>query len=162
MKYLFVLLFFVFFLSVTSAQNWKELNQAPIGLKYDVPKGWFIGGYMHGKTCDCYGATINSSKDQTINMVIFTDTIPLDRLQKQVVWDYNFAAFSGRTETVQTDFFTFEKTMSTWVEDKRATVFRFSMSTNGAQYVIYFWGYLEDVTKNATNIETILKSIQGI
>jgi hypothetical protein len=149
-------------MSVTSAQNWKELNQAPIGLKYNIPQGWYVGGYIHGKACDCYGATINSSKDQTINMVIFTDTIALDSLKKQNVWDYSFAPFTLNTEEVQTDFFTFEKSMSTWVEDKEAIVFRFSMSHNEIQYLIYFWGYLEDVTRNTNTIEIILKSIQGI
>jgi hypothetical protein len=149
-------------MSVTSAQNWKELTQAPIGLKYKIPQGWYVSGYIHGKACDCNGATINSSKDQTINMVILTDSVALDSLQKQSVWDYTFAPLSGKTELLQTDFFTFEKAMSTWVEDKRAVVFRFSMSHNEAQYLIYFWGYLEDITKNAQNIETILQSIQGI
>ncbi|MFT5647762.1 MAG: hypothetical protein ACI976_002456 [Aureispira sp.] len=162
MKYLFVFLFFVLFMSVTSAQNWRELIQAPIGLKYDVPQGWYVGGYMHGKTCDCNGATINSSKDQTINMVIFKDTIALDSLKKQIVWDYSFAPFTLNTERFQTDFFTFKKSISTWNEDRRAIVFRFSMSHNGSQYLIYFWGYLEDLTRNAKNIEIILKSIQGI
>lgn len=162
MKYLFVLLFFVLMMSATSAQNWKELTQAPIGLKYDIPQGWYVSGYMHGTACDCYGAVINSSKDQTINMVILTDTTSLDVLKKQSVWDYTYAPFSGYAETVQTDFFTYEKAMSTWTEDKKAIVFRFSMSHNESHYLIYFWGYLEGITKNAKNIETILQSIQGI
>lgn len=162
MKYLFVLLFFVLLLPIASTQNWKELTQAPLGLKYNIPQGWYVSGYIHGKSCDCYGATINSSKDQTINMVILTDTTSSDDLKKQSVWDYTFAPSSGYTEKLQTDFFTFEKTMSTWTEDKKAIVFRFSMSHNEAQYLIYFWGYLEDINKNAENIESILQSIQGI
>lgn len=162
MKYLFVLLFFVLSMSIISAQNWKELTQAPIGLKYNIPQGWYVSGYIHGKACDCYGATINSSKDQTINMVILTDTTSFDILKKQSVWDYTFAPSSGYTEELKTEFFTFEKAMSTWVEDKKAIVFRFSMSHNGAKYLIYFWGYLDDINKNAKSIEAILQSIQGI
>jgi hypothetical protein len=149
-------------MSATSAQNWKELNQAPIGLKYNIPQGWFVSGYIYGKSCNCNSATINLSKDQTINMAIFTDTIDLDSLKRQKVWDYSFAPFTLDTEELQTDYFTFERAMSTWVEDKKATVLRFSMSYKESQYLIYFWGDLKDITKNAKVIELILKSIQGI
>lgn len=162
MKYLFVLLFLGFLMSAASAQNWKELNQASIQLKYNVPQGWYVGGYIYGKACNCTGATINSSKDQTISMVIFTDTTDLDMLKKQKVWGYSFAPSSLSAENLQTDFLTFEKSMSTWREDTGSTVLRFSTSYNQSQYLVYFWGNLQDITQNADTIETILKSIQGI
>jgi hypothetical protein len=163
MKYLFVLLFFVLSISATSAQNWKELNQAPIKLKYNIPQGWYVGGYVNGKACNCSGGTLNASKDQTINMAIFSsNTEDLDSLKKQKVWGHSFAASSLCIEHLQTNFLTFEKAMSTWNEDKTSTVLRFSTSYNQSQYLVYFWGDLQDITKNASTIETILQSIQGI
>jgi len=162
MKYLFALLFFVLLMSVTSAQNWKELNQAPIRLKYNIPQGWYVGGYIHGKACNCNGATLNASKDQTVNMVILTDTTDLDTLKKQKVWGYSFAPSSVYNEKLQTEFLTFEKAMSTWIEDTESAVLRFSTSHNESQYLVYFWGNLQDITRNANTIENILNSIQGI
>lgn len=163
MKYLFVLLFFVVLVSVTSAQNWKELSQAPIKLKYNLPQGWYVGGYIHGKACNCSGATINLSKDQTINMVIYSsETEDIDSLQKQKVWGYSFAPYSVHTEKLETEFLTFDKAMSTWNEDKNATVLRFSTSYGTSQYLVYFWGSLQDITNHANTIENILNSIQAI
>ncbi|WMX14060.1 MULTISPECIES: hypothetical protein [unclassified Aureispira] len=163
MKYLFALLFFVLLMSVSSAQNWKELNQAPIKLKYSIPQGWYVGGYMSGKACNCSGATINASKDQTISMVIFSsDKEDTNDLKTQKVWGYSFAPTSTELEVLKTEFLVFEKAMSTWNEDKESTVLRFSTSFNNVQYLVYFWGDFQDITKNARTIETILKSIQGI
>lgn len=163
MKYLFVLLFFVVLMSVTSAQNWKELSQASIKLKYDVPQGWYVGGYIHGKACNCSGATINSSKDQTINMVIYaSDTEDLDSLKKQEVWGYSFAPYSAHSEKLETNYLTFDKAISTWNEDKNSTVLRFSSSHGNFQYLVYFWGSFQDITNNAPIIEDILNSIQAI
>lgn len=161
MKYLFVLLFFVLELSILNAQHWKELSQASMKLKYEIPQGWYVGGFISGDACNCTGATINASKDQRIKMVIFSsDHTDIDSLKDQKIWGYSFAPSSMNPEILKTDFFNYEKALSTWNEDTKATVLRFATSSEDFQYLVYFWGNLEDVSNNATVIEHILHSIQ--
>jgi len=146
------------------AQHWKELYQAPIHLKYLIPSGWYVGGYMSEKTCHCPGATINSAKDQSLNMVIFlskTNEVGLDSLKKQNVWGYNFANPTAEVERIKTEHLQFEKAQSTWIEDKNTMVLRFITEHNGTSYIIYFWTDFKDVDKNGVIIEDILKSIRG-
>lgn len=163
MKYLFILLFFVFWTSIVNAQHWKELIQESINLKYELPQGWYVRGYVSNKDCYCTGATINASKDQQINMVIFsTNKETIDSLKQQKVWGYSFATPSASSEIVHTNFLDFEKTVSTWQEDPQAAVLRFAATSVNFRYLIYFWGDLEDITKNSSIIEHILQSIQEL
>lgn len=164
MQYLFLLFFLILGQSPIIGQHWKELYQAPIHLKYLIPSGWYVGGYMSGKSCHCPGATLNSAKDQSLNMVIFLsnpDEVTLDSLKKQNVWGYNFAPPSADPEQVQTEYLKFEKSQSTWKEDKNAVVLRFITEHKGTSYLIYFWTDSKDVERNKVVIEDILKSIRG-
>lgn len=163
MKYLFVLLFFVFEPSILNAQHWKELSQATMQLKYEIPQGWYVGGFISGKACNCTGATVNASKDQKINMVIFSsNTVNLDSLKRQKIWGYSFAPPSMVSESLKTNFFDFQKDLSTWNEDDEATVLRFATSRNNFQYLVYFWGSFQEVTNHAQTIEQILNSIEQL
>lgn len=163
MNYLFVLLFFVFGTSTTNAQDWKELSQSSLNLKYQLPHEWYVGGYALDKNCNYTGTTLNASKNQGINMVIFSSKqISIDSLKNKQVWGYNFAPSLAKPEIIKTSFLSFEKALSTWVEDKETTVFRFASSSSDSNYLIYFWGKLEDITKNSSIIEHILESIQTL
>lgn len=163
MKYLFVLLFFVLGAFAAEAQQWKELKQAPIKLKYQIPQGWYVGGLMQGRACNCTGATINTAQDRSINMVIFSSNeVDLDSLKKQKIWGYSFAPPSANAEKLDTEFFKFEKALSTWNEDNESTVLRFAASTDDFRYLVYFWGNLSDISNNSNIIETILKSLRNI
>jgi len=163
MKYLFVLLFFVLGSYSINAQHWKELKQAPLKIKYQIPTGWYVGGYTSGKSCNCSGATINTADDRSLNMVIFSsDKEDLEALKKQPIWGYNFAPPSSDAEMLKTEYFAFEKALSTWQEDGQSTVLRFATSTTELKYLVYFWGSFNDVTKHAATIEHILKSIQQL
>ncbi len=163
MKYLFALLFFVFWSFCLNAQNWKELSQAPINLKYKIPKGWYVGGFTHGKACICTGGTINTAKDRSINMVIFSSNeghVDMDSLKNQKIWGYSFAPPAVEGEALKTNNFEFEKTLSTWNEDKQSTVLRFATSREEFTYLVYFWGAFNDITDNSELIEFILNSIE--
>lgn len=163
MKYLFVLLFSVLCSYSIYAQQWKELKQAPLKLKYQIPSGWYVGGYTSGKACNCSGATINTADDRSLNMVIFSSNdVNLDSLKKQAIWGYNFAPPSSDTEMLETDYFNFEKALSTWQEDDKSAVLRFATSSTEFKYLVYFWGSFNDIAKHAKTIEHILKSIQQL
>lgn len=163
MKYLFVLLFLILGILTINAQHWNELSQESIHLKYEVPQGWYVGGFKSGKACQCTGAYLNYAQDQSLTMVIFfSDKESVDSLQNQKVWGYNFVPPSLEGEKFITENFEFNKSISTWKEDNKATVLRFSVSNNHLNYLIYFWGSLNDISKHEKLIEHVLNSIQPI
>ena len=96
-------------------------------------------------------------------MVIFSSNeVDFDSLKNQKIWGYSFQPPSTDGEMVQTDYFEFEKALSTWKEDGQSTVLRFSTSQDDFKYLVYFWGTFTDITQNSNIIESILKSIQGM
>jgi len=165
MKHLFALLFLLVWSLTSNGQHWKELRQPPINLKYKIPQNWYVGGFTQGKACVCTGGAINTANDRSLNMVIFSsnlEEIHIDSLKNQKIWGYSFAPTSMEVETLKTNHFEFKKALSTWNEDKDSAVLRFTASSNGFIYVVYFWGELNDVTKKAETIESILESLQVI
>lgn len=162
-RYLFVFLFLILGILAINAQHWNELSQESIHLKYEVPQGWYLGGYKSDKTCQCTGAYLNSSCDQSLTMLIFfSDKESIDSLEQQKVWGYNFSPSISETKKIYTDNFEFDKTISTWKEDKEITVWRFTTSYNNFSYLIYFWGDLASISKNEPLIDHILNSIQSL
>lgn len=163
MKYLFVFLFLILGILSINAQHWNEISQESIHLKYDVPQGWYVGGVKSGKACQCTGASLNSAQDQSLNMVVFfSDKESIDSLQNQKVWGYSFVPPSMDSEKLPTTNFNFEKSISTWEEDKNIAVLRFATTHNNFNYVVYFWGSLNSISINTNIIEHILTSIQPL
>jgi len=155
---LFILIFAL--LSASQAQQWKRLNQSPLGLSYEVPRNWFVGGILDEKQCNCESGTLNSSmKDQT-NMVIFaSNTLSLEEMKLQDLESYHFVEVEA-AERIKTEFFEFEKHVSRWKEDETLQVIRLTTTLENRQYLIYFWGEPAALLAQKENLERIIYSIR--
>lgn len=161
MKQLLLLLFLFIGSLHSHAQSWNKLQQKALGLQYQLPQGWYVGGYKQGKTCNCSGATINSSTDNNLSMVIFRGSDQgIQQLKALPVWGYNFVAGSQQPNAISTEYLSFEQEASTWKEASDLMVLRFSTQTQQGAYVIYFWGSLDKVTTSKSVIEQILNSME--
>ena len=96
-------------------------------------------------------------------MVVFSSNeVDIANLKDQKIWGYSFAPPSSNSEEIKTEYFNFEKSLSTWNEEKESAVLRFSTSNEEFRYLIYFWGDFDDLTNNATIIEKILNSLRNL
>ncbi len=155
---IFVLIFVL--LPALQAQQWKRLSQSPLGLSYEVPRNWFVGGILDEKQCNCESGTLNSSlKDQT-NMVIFaSNTLSLAEMKLQDLEGYHFVETEFK-EQIETDFFIFEKQISRWKEDKTLQVMRLATTRENRNYLIYFWGEPAAMLAQKDNLTRIIHSIR--
>ncbi len=143
------------------AQQWKRLSQSPLGLSYEVPRNWFVGGVLDEKQCNCESGTLNSSmKDQT-NMVVFASrTLSLAEMQAQNLEGYHFLEAPNSSQQLKTEFFEFEKQSSRWREDATLQVVRLSATREGRHYLIYFWGEAAALLAQKENLTRIISSIR--
>lgn len=140
-------------------QQWKTLEQMPLGLRYEVPREWYVGGIMDAKKCHCSSGTLNSSFRDHINMVVFaSDKFSLDSLKRQSVWGYSFVETLPKQE-IPTKIFLFEQTVSRWREDNELNVIRLTATYQGVHYLLYFWGESEMLLRQNPVIERIIQSI---
>jgi hypothetical protein len=160
LQMILISVFCLFIFQHNIAQSWKRLSQSPLGLSYEVPRNWFVGGIMDENKCNCESGTLNSSlKDQT-NMVIFAaKEISLDSLKRQTLEGYHFLEtdFLAR---IKTDFFDFEQHTSYWKEDNTLQVIRLTTTQENRHYLIYFWGERNALLNQKENINRIINSIR--
>jgi hypothetical protein len=173
--YFYSLLFFYQCLSLPlQAQQWKQLEQKPLNVRYDLPRNWYVGGVMKEKNCHCYSGTLNSAFKGHLNMVLFESSAPTDAdVKKQDVWGYTFLenvapsvgenlGQDAAVQFVKAQNFIFEQTVSTWREDTTLQVIRLYAKVEKTHYLLYFWGSASDLKAQADVIDRIIKSVEYI
>lgn len=162
MRQFFTSLLFILLCSSASAQQWMELEQTTLHLRYKIPKGWYVGGYKSVQKCQCTGAAVNTSKTGAINMVIFySNQQSIDSLGRQSVWGYTFDMSRVQTSRgVETTHFNFSQQLSVWKEDPSLTVLRLKAQMQEHCYLIYFWGTPADLEAYSDDIQHIVQSLQ--
>ena len=148
------------------AQNprWKTLTQKSVALRYKIPKGWYVGGYQSPKRCKCTGASLNTAFDGSINMLIFASaTYGTDSLARQTIWgnefDSELVQFSDSLHSNENHFL---KEFSTWKNDKKEFVLKYSSDSTKNAYIFYFWGSKEALLKKEQLIDQIMQSVKPI
>lgn len=161
MKRLILLLGCYFFLanSADAQLEWNSIKQPVLRIQYELPEGWFIGGYVDGEECHCAGGTLNMSRDAKVKLVVYaSNKIEIDSLRAQPVWTYHFLE-NGHKEKIKTAHFSFTKTQSTWTKDNGEVVWRLQTSRGSYNYVIYLIIDKEVVDARAGDIQRIIDSI---
>jgi hypothetical protein len=152
-------------LSSGKAQDWKILQQPPLGLEYELPQNWYVSSFMTERQCQCTGGTINSSPTSSLNMVIFysnRDSIGLDSLLRQGVWGYTYQADSPATQQLRYTHFVFQRNEGSWKEDKNLRVLRYTTEIDNNKYVLYFWGTAENLQVHQSQLQRILHSLKKL
>jgi hypothetical protein len=186
---LYTILSFFSSLFAQPPKLWRAVEQAPLGIGYELPRIWYMAGFMSGKACGgCEQGTLNSDSKTGINMVIFKSQ-DLEKLKKQTVWGYTFLSPSHPTatsmaspemgdipepsETPKTtpetlhpnrDFFglgeAFAQTVSVWKEDKNLQVIRIICQQADDYFLIYFWAPPAVIQSEMPVLERITKSFR--
>lgn len=162
MKPLFVLLFFWLGLNQGNSQHWNGIEQASLGIAYDLPQGWYVGGHTDKKACDCMGASVNSSPEGALSMMIVVGKKEQDDLLEQAIWGYKFIPTAPSETIIPLENITFERSISTWEQSPKEIVLRFvsQKTVQRPQYILYFWGSLEAIQQYSEKIEHIMSSFK--
>ncbi|MGH1338786.1 MAG: hypothetical protein ACRBFS_21910 [Aureispira sp.] len=162
MKPLFVLLFFWLWLNQGNSQHWNSIKQASLGITYDLPQAWYVGGHTNKKACDCVGASVNSSPEGALSMMVVVGKEAQDKLLKQAIWGYEFIPTTPAQKKIQLENITFERSISTWKQSPKEIVLRFvnQEPINGQTYILYFWGSFEAIQQYKEVIEKIMTSFK--
>lgn len=162
MKLLFVLLFLGIWLNQGNSQDWNNIQQTSLGITYDLPQAWYVGGLAPHKACDCVGATVNSSPEGAISMMIVVGKKQQKDLLEQPIWGYEFIPAKSASELIQLENMTFEKSTPTWKQSPKEIVLCFITKnhTSKQTYVLFFWGKLESIQHYGTAIERIVASFK--
>jgi len=161
-RYIYCFYFLLIFCA-SNAQNsttWEQIEQATIGLTYQIPNNWYLMSFVQDKIGDCEGGTLNTSPDGTINMVILYDeAAALSRLRKVTIWENFTLKMANVQDIIQTKDFFFQKTISTWEEDNEALVHQYIGVSAERAYVIYFWGNRDAMDNNMDVINRIISTM---
>ncbi len=162
MKPLFVLLFFWLGLNQGNTQNWNTIQQASLGVAYDLPQAWYVGGHTHQKNCDCLGSAVNSSPEGALSMLLVVGESTDPAWLQQPVWGYEYISADPSTSTISLEQLSFEQSISTWKQSPREIVLRFVGIEPNSQrtYVLYFWGSLGAIQQYNETIERIMHSLE--
>lgn len=142
------------------APKWNTLQQEFLGLTYDLPQSWYVGGHAPAKACACQVATVNTTPDGAFSMVIAKGD---DQVERQAVWNYHFAPVAAPRGFFEQDYFAFTESVSTWEEEPGQQVWRYTtILPSGERYVVYFWGTPDIVQEHRDTWEHILTSIRPL
>lgn len=164
MQFFFVLLFLITIPDQISGQHWNTIKQTSLGVTYNLPQAWYVGGYTN-KKCDCVGSMVNSSPEGALSMMIVVGTEEQKNLREQTVWGYDFNPVKTPPESVQLDTLNFEKSISTWQQSPKEIVLRFVgqfKSKTNQTYILYFWGSLDAIQQYSEEIEKITYSFRPL
>lgn len=164
MKPLFVLLFFCCLLNQGNSQHWNTIKQVSLGVAYDLPQAWYVGGHTPNKACNCQGATVNSSPEGALSMMVVVGQQQQENLLAEPVWGYEFMPVEGVGELIKVEHLTFERKISTWKQSPDEIVLSFvgKASPEHPTYILYFWGSLEAIQQYKETIEKIMTSFQPL
>ncbi len=164
MKLLFVLLFLGLGLNVGIAQQWNGIEQASLGVSYDLPQAWYVGGHARQKACVCIGAAVNSSSEGALGMMVVVGEDTDADFLKQPIWNYEFVETDSPPKQIVLENILFQESISTWKQSPKEVVLRFvgQAPDNNRTYVLYFWGALEDIQQYSSAIERIVRSFQPL
>lgn len=160
--YFYGLLILYQVMPLESQGQWKQLEQKPLNVRYDLPRNWYVGGVMKEKACHCYSGTLNSAFKGHVNMVLFESAAATDEeVKNQDVWGYTFID-APAVQSVPAQNFIFEQTLSTWREDTTLQVIRLYAKVENKHYLLYFWGAASDLIAQADIIQRIISSVEYI
>ncbi len=141
------------------SDHWNTLKQEFLGLQYQLPQSWYVGGHAPKKACACQAATVNTSPDGHLSMVIAKG----ESATLEAVWNYHFVPVAAPRGFFDQDHFAFTESISKWVEAPDEVVWRYSAPANpDAHLVVYFWGPPELLEQHRPQLEHILHSIQPL
>lgn len=162
MKPFFVLLFFWVWLNQANSQYWNSIQQTSLGVVYDLPQAWYVGGHHDQKACDCLGVAVNSSPEGAVSMLVVVGQAEQKNLLDQAIWGYEFVPVETHQGLVELENMIFEKSISVWKQSPKEMVLRFvgTQKDNAQTYVLYFWGDFDAVTEYSASIERILRSFK--
>ncbi len=144
------------------AQQWKLLEQASLGLRYELPREWYVGGVLDARACHCTSGTVNSSYKGSLNMVVFSSAeYEVDSLLRQPVWGYHYVD-APAVQTLATENYEFSQSVSRWREDSTLQVIRLHTMRGNKRLVVYFWGEAAEVERQASTIERIVRSVSPL
>jgi hypothetical protein len=164
MQFFFVLLFLITLPDQISGQHWNTIKQTSLGVTYDLPQAWYVGGYTN-KKCECVGSMVNSSPEGALSMMIVVGKEQQENLTNQTVWGYDFNPAQTAPESIQLEALNFEKSISTWQQSPKEIVLRFVGQPKTAYkqtYILYFWGSLEAIQQYREEIEKITYSFRPL
>jgi hypothetical protein len=160
--YFYGLLLLYQLMALPMQAQWKQLEQKPLNVRYDLPRNWYVGGVMKEKACHCYSGTLNSAFKGHVNMVLFESAAATDQeVKKQDVWGYTFID-APAVQSVPAQNFMFEQTVSTWREDTTLQVIRLYAKVENKHYLLYFWGAASDLKAQSEIIQRIISSVEYI
>jgi len=153
---------FVLTLAPVRAQQWKRLEQAPLGVQYEIPREWYVAGVLDARACHCAGGTLNTSYKGNVNMVVFvSDEYELDSLLRQSVWGYHYVD-APTIQTLATEAYQFAQSVSRWREDGSLQVIRLHTVRGSKRLVLYFWGDGQELERQNGVIERIVRSFSPL
>lgn len=164
MKLFFVLLFFCCSLNPGNSQHWNTIQQVSLGVAYDLPQAWYVGGHTTQKACNCQGATVNSSPEGALSMMIVVGKEQQENLIAEPIWGYEWKPVEEAGELIIVEHLTFERKISTWKQSPKEIVLSFvgKPSAEKPTYILYFWGSLEAIQQYKETIEQIMTSFQPL
>ncbi|MFK7797270.1 MAG: hypothetical protein AB8E82_07425 [Aureispira sp.] len=164
MQFFFVLLFLITVPDQISGQHWNKIKQTSLGVTYNLPQAWYVGGYTN-KKCDCVGSMVNSSPEGALSMMIVVGQEQQEDLANQTVWGYDFNPVKTAPDSIQLEALNFEKSISTWQQSPKEIVLRFvgqSKTAHTQTYILYFWGSFEAIQQYREEIEKITYSFRPL
>jgi len=179
MKKALIIIILVFVSISLFSQNWQNIDQKYLGMKYDLPEDWEIDGFGGGcgyweeygsSVCYCAG-TINIGKrysEKEIFMVVYPVQIKdsVNTIKRNMVWGMIFDE-NGSKSIIKTKKYTFEKNVSIWKPEtdypySGNEVWKLYTSSKNQYYIIYFWAKPEVMKENEKIIAQILESFRII
>lgn len=140
---------------------WNTLEQEFLGLTYQLPQSWYVGGHAPPKACACQAATVNTAPDGTLSMIIAKGDATT--LEQQSVWNYHFVPVVAPRGFFEQDYLAFTESISHWKEAPNEEVWRYSALTpTGERLIIYFWGAPQVLQQQRSHLEYILQSIHPL
>ena len=143
------------------ATEWNTLQQEFLGLTYLLPQSWYVGGHAPPKACACAAATVNTTPDGQLSIIIAHGEAAT--LEQASVWGYHFVPVVAPRGFFEQDHFAFTESVSTWAEAPEEEVWRYSgLAPSGKRYVVYIWGTPKVVQQYRPDWEHILRSIRPL
>lgn len=138
------------------SDHWNTLEQEFLGLTYQLPQSWYVGGHAPKHACTCKAATVNTAPDGSLSMIIAKGDAAT--LEPQGLWNYHFVPVAAPRGFFEQAHFAFTESVSRWEEAPDEVVWRYA--TN--DLVVYFWGAPQTLQQERSKLEHILQSIQPI
>lgn len=138
------------------SDRWNTLEQEFLGLTYQLPQSWYVGGHAPKKACACQAATVNTSPDGHLSMIIAKGDAAT--LEQHAIWSYHLVPITTPRGFFEQEHFAFTESISRWEEAPDEVVWRYTAK----DFVVYFWGSPQTLQKERLRLEHILQSLKPL